>query len=221
VTQNPETRSRLASLLGRAHLIYLGLLPAVATFSLLYRFGHPLPFALFLGGTIAVSVYLSVTLYYTPRPSSPLRGLLILLDGPLWVLLSLLSKAGDPLGFAVEGFLIDGTAIWFSILVIATQSDRPTRGQRIGSVLIMLAALAATASLAWPYLRDVLWGRWASMALLGAGLLESTIVRFSAFKREKTVRPDTDQSAGYIIVMLLLWVAALILGNVLHEYLSK
>src|SRR3982750_3227651 len=87
----PETKSGFVSIIGHIHLVYLGLLPALATFSLLFSYGHPAPLALFLGGTAAVSVYLAVTFYYAPRPASPALGLLILLDGPLWVLLSLLS----------------------------------------------------------------------------------------------------------------------------------
>ncbi|HYJ47853.1 MAG TPA: hypothetical protein VEV81_14655, partial [Pyrinomonadaceae bacterium] len=179
------------------------------------------PFALFLGGTVAVAVYLAVTFYYAPQPASLGFALLILLDGPLWVLLSFLSRGDNPLGFAVEGFLVDGTAIWFSILVLSTRSDKPTREQRLGSVAFMLAALAATASLVWPYLRDVLWQHPASMALVGAGLLESTIVRFRALNREQTLRKEADKDAAFIIVMLLLWVASMISGNVLHEYFSK
>lgn len=219
--QGSEFKSRLASIIGYAHLIYLGLLPALATFSLLFRYGHPVPLALFLGGTVAVGVYLAVTFSFTPLPASPGWGLLILLDGPLWVLLSLLLKGVNPLGFAIEGFLVDGTAIWVSILVLSVQSEIPMRTERLESIAFMLAALAATTSLVWPYLRDVLWGHWASMALLGAGLFESTILRFSALNRRKVARKDENKSAGYIVVMLLLWVASMILGNVLHEYFSK
>src|SRR4051812_10896443 len=113
--ENLETRSSFVSIIGYIHLIYLGLLPALATFALLFRYGHPLPLALFVGGTVAVSVYLAVTFSYTPQPTSLGFGLLILIDGPLWVLLSLLQKGVNPFGFAVEGFLIDGTAIWISI----------------------------------------------------------------------------------------------------------
>jgi hypothetical protein len=218
---NTETRSRPVSVIGYIHLVYLGLLPVLATFSLLFRYGHPAPLALFLGGTVAVSVYLAVTFVYTPFPASLTWGLLILFDGPLWVLLSLLPKGVNPLGFAVEGFLVDGTAIWLSILVIATRSDLPTRRERMASIAFMLVALAATASLVWPYLRDVLWQHWSSMALLGAGLIESTIVRFSVLNRQKTARQDDSRNAGYILVMLLAWVVSMILGNVLHEYFSK
>jgi hypothetical protein len=219
--RDSEFKSRLASIIGYVHLIYLGLLPALATFSLLFRYGHPLPLALFLGGTVAVGVYLAVTFSFTPLPASAGWGLLILLDGPLWVLLSLLSKGVSPLSFAIEGFLVDGTAIWFSILALSIQSEIPMRTERLESIAFMIAALAATASLVWPYLRDVLWGHWESMALLGAGLLESTLLRFNALNRQKTVRKDENKSAGYIIVMLLVWIASMILGNVLHEYFSK
>ena len=219
--QNLEAKSRFVSIIGYIHLVYLGLLPALATFALLFRYGHPAPLLLFLGGTVAVSVYLAVTFSYTPLPTSLLWGLLILLDGPLWVLLSLLSKGVNPLGFAVEGFLVDGTGVWFSILVLSIQSYIPMRKDRIAAVGFMLAALAATVSLVWPYLRDVLWGHWPSIALLIAGIIESTIVRFSTLNKQKVARQDENKGAGYIIIMLLVWFASLVLGNVLHEYLSK
>jgi hypothetical protein len=219
--QNSETRSSFVSVIGQIHLVYLGLLPALATFALLFRYGHPAPLLLFLGGTVAVSVYLAVTFSYTPLPVSLAWGLLILLDGPLWVLLSLLSKGVNPLGFAVEGFLVDGTGVWVSILVLSMQSYIPMRKDRIAAIAFMLAALAATVSLVWPYLRDVLWQHWASMALIIAGIIESTIVRFSALNKQNGSRQDESKGAGYIIIMLLVWFVSLVLGNVLHEYLSK
>ncbi|HEX8888674.1 MAG TPA: hypothetical protein VF779_05835 [Pyrinomonadaceae bacterium] len=219
--ENLEARSRLVSIIGYIHLAYLGLLPALATFALLFRYGHPFPFLLFLGGTAAVGVYLAVTFSYTPQPTSLGFGLLILLDGPLWVLLSLLQTRVNPLGFAVEGFLVDGTAIWISILVLSIQTYIPLRQDRFTAIGFMLAALAATISLAWPYLRDELWRHWASMALIVAGIVESTLLRFSALSKQQAVHKDENKGAGYIIVMLLLWFAAMVLGNVLHEYLSK
>lgn len=219
--ENLEARSRLVSIVGYVHLVYLGLLPALATFALLFRYGHPFPLLLFLGGTVAVGVYLAVTFSYTPQPTSLSFGLLILLDGPLWVLLSLLQKRVNPLGFAVEGFLVDGTAIWFSILVLSVQAYIPLRKDRFAAIGFMLAALAATTSMAWPYLRDELWRHWASMALIVAGIFESTFLRFKALNKQQATRRNENQGAGYIIVMLLLWFASMVLGSVLHEYLSK
>jgi hypothetical protein len=202
-----------------AHLIYLGLLPALATFSLLYAYGHPAPLLLFLAGTAAVGVYLAVTYSYTPRPRTLGLALLVLLDGPAWAALSLLLKDARPLAFAVEGFLVDGTATWVSILVLAARSSLPTRGERAVSIAIMLAALAATYSLAWPYCREALTGEWggASACLLALGAAQGALTRYRLFERERVVR-DESGSAAYLVTLVLAWVASLILGNVLHEF---
>jgi hypothetical protein len=213
--KRPPARPLLSGL-DYAHLIYLGLLPAAATSALLYAYGHPAPLLLFLAGTAAVGVYLAVTYSYTPRPRSLGLALLVLLDGPAWAILSLALKDARPLAFAVEGFLVDGTAVWASILVLAARSRLPTRGQRVASVGFMLAALAATYTLAWPYLREVARGSWgvASLSLLGLGAAQGALTRYRLFEREKVTR---DSAAAYIVALLVAWVAALIAGNVLHE----
>lgn len=216
-TRAPEFKSRLTFIVGRIHLVYLGLLPALATFGLLYTYGHPAPLLMFLGGTAAVGVYLAVTFSYTPRPTSLGWALLVLLDGPAWALLSLYSKGAARPDFAVEGLIVDGTAVWLSILVLALSSPRPTRGQRVASVGFMLVALGATASLVWPYFRDALWGQWASLGCLGAGILEAVLLRFKQLKREQ-VAQDPDDGLLYIVLLVLTWVCAMILGNVLHEF---
>ena len=201
-----------------AHLVYLGLLPVAATFSLLYSYGHPAPLLLFLAGTAAVGVYLAATYVYTPRPRNVGLALFVLLDGPAWAALSLLLKGARPLAFAVNGFLVDGTAVWASILVLALRSPLPTRGQRRASVGIMLAALAATFSLAWPYCREVLHGGWgaASLLLLALGAAQGALTRYRLYEREKVSR-DEGASAAYIVVFIVAWVASMIAGNVLHE----
>ena len=218
-TKNVRDAAALLRVLDYAHLIYLGLLPALATFALLYLYGHPLPFLLFLAGTAAVGVYLAVTYSYTPRPRSVGVALLVLLDGPAWAVLSLALRDAGPLAFAVEGFLVDGTAVWSSILVLATRSRLPTRGQRVASVCFMLAALAATYSLAWPYLREAAGGAWggASLFLLGLGAAQGALTRYRLFERERVTR-DESAAVGYLIPLVVAWLAALIAGNVLHEY---
>jgi hypothetical protein len=197
---------------GQAHLVYLGLLPSFATFALLHTYGHPAPFLLFLGGTVAVSVYLAVVISYTPLPPSPLLSLFVMLDGPAWVTLSLLSKRVALPAFAVEGFLVDGTAVWLSIFVLALRSPLPTRGQRVASVAFMVVALVAAASLVWPYLRDFLWGEWWSLMWLGLGIAEALVVTYKVLERDVVVR-DSDASAIYIAVLVMVWVGSL-LGNV-------
>ena len=211
----PDLRARVARRVGQAHLVYLGLLPSFATFALLYTYGHPAPPLLFLGGTVAVSVYLAVIISYTPTPPSPLLSLVMMLDGPVWVTLSLLSKELALPVFAVEGFLVGGTAIWLSTLVLALHSYKPTRGQRVASVALMLVALAATLSLVWPYMRDVLWGEWLSLLWLSLGVAEALFVNYKLLERDAVVR-DGDSASIYIAVLVMVWVGSL-LGNVFHE----
>lgn len=207
-------RTQLAACLGKAHLIYLGLLPPVATFTLLYTYKHPAPLLLFLGGTVAVSVYLAVIISYTTIQPSPWLSLVILLDGPAWVMLSLLSKEVWLPVFAIEGFLVDGTAIWLSTLFLALRSHKPTTGQRVASVALMLVALAATTSLVWPYLRDVLWGKWLSLLWLGLGIIEALIINYKLLDRDEVVR-HSDSSSVYIAVFVMIWVVSLV-GNAFH-----
>jgi hypothetical protein len=216
-TQTPAPP--LLRVLDWANLVYLGVLPALATFSLTYAYGHPAPMLLFLGGTAAVGVYLAAVYTYAPRSRSPGAALLQLLDGPAWVVVSLLLKNGRPLAFAVEGFLVDGTATWVSLLVLAARSPLPTRGQRRATIAFMLAALAASLSLAWPYLRAVARDEWggASLSLLGLGAAQGALTWYRLFSRDKVVRPG-DASVPYLVPLLLAWVAAMIAGNVLHEF---
>ena len=86
--------NRLHRTVENVHLVYLGLLPALATFSVLVVYGHPAPSLLFFGGIVAVSVYLAVVASYTrPAPSLGI-ALFILLDGPLWAALSYSPRGG-------------------------------------------------------------------------------------------------------------------------------
>ena len=212
------TKESLLRALDHAHMVYLGLLPVAATFSLLYAYGHPAPLLLFLAGTAAVGIYLAATYSYTPQPRNVGLALFVLLDGPAWAALSLFLKGERPLAFAVEGFLVDGTAIWVSILVLALRSDLPTRGQRWASVGIMLVALAAVYSMAYPYCRDALGGAWGatSLFLLALGAVQAALTRYRLYERDHLVR-DEGPAAAYIVVFIMSWLAALIAGNVLHE----
>ncbi|MCA1817755.1 MAG: hypothetical protein LC746_15435 [Acidobacteria bacterium] len=210
-------KSRLTPVVGVVHLTYLGLLPALATFGVLYSYGYPDWMFIFLlvGGTAAVGVYVAVLFYYTPAPTSLGWSLFVLLDGPACALLSLYSKRGVPLGFAVEAFIVDGTAVCLSILVIAYR----TAGGRAAAGW-MLLALAAITSLVWHYFWEQLWGHWVSLALLLGGTLEAMLVRSRQLERDEAAR-DQNATAALIVVLLLAWVAALIAGNVLHELKLK
>ena len=175
-----------------------------------------MPLLLFLGGAVSVGVYLAVICYYTPMPRSFAGGLLTLLDGPAWVAVSLLTKHAIPLGYVVEGFIIEGTAIWLSILILAAKFPR----QRLAAIGYMLLALAVSISLVYPYFRDDLMNQWLSIGLLSLGAVESFAVRFHQLKLDEEGnkhRADPNQNTVFLIVFIIIWTAAMIAGNALFK----
>ncbi|MBN1583270.1 MAG: hypothetical protein JXA89_21350, partial [Anaerolineae bacterium] len=186
--------AQLVRLVGRAHLLYLGLLPSLATFALLRTYGYPARFVLFIAGVAAVGIYLAIVYSYTRLPDSPganVRWTSIawaLLDGPLFALIAWRDGDDLPLAFAINAFVVDGLAIWLAILWLSFVSPDPTRGQRIASIAIMVGVLAMTGSLFWPYARDVLWGQWMQLGTLATGVAESAFVRVRLLDRGSVVR---------------------------------
>jgi hypothetical protein len=203
--------------IGRFHLIYLGLLPSLATFALLRVYGFAYPFVLFIVGTAVVSVYLAATYSYTRLPQSLGANLFVLLDGPFFALLGWGGQSASPLAFAIEGFLVDGTAVWLAILGLSIASTLPTPGQRAASIGIMVAGLGVVTAVFWPYLRDNLWGHWFQAGALVAGIGEAMFVWYRLLQAEATVRGNDDGSILYIALLILVWVGAMIAGMVTFE----
>lgn len=201
-------------LLVRHYLFYLGILPSLATFAVLWTYGHPNPFLVFLGGIVAVSVYLAATYSYTQLPNQLLPALIMLLDGPLFVLVSIRNDL-NPLAFAIEGYLVDGTILWLSILVLAARSPLPSRGQRVGSILFMLVAIGATTSLFWPYIKAELWGQTRAIWLI-LGLVQGAISQYGVVRKDEVVRSG-DGSIRYIVGLLGMWLVSMIIGMSLYD----
>jgi hypothetical protein len=67
--------NRIHRAVENVRLVYLGLLPALATFSALLIYGNPVPLLLFLGSVVFVSAYLAVVANYT-RPTNSLFALI-------------------------------------------------------------------------------------------------------------------------------------------------
>lgn len=208
---------RIGQTVGHLHLIYLGLLPSLATFAVVRTYGYPMPFLLFVVGVAAVGVYLAAVYNYTRLPQSKIGNLTALLDGPLFILVARRLSFAMPLGFAIEGYLVDGLAVWLGILWLALTSSLPTRNQRAASIAIMSAILAITVSLVWPYVRDVLWGTWESLGWLSLGLVEATAVRTRLLRSGPTQRSVDDKGILYIALLTLAWVGAMFTGVVLHD----
>lgn len=209
-------KEKLVHIIGKIYMFYLGVLPALATFAILWAYSYPWLFCLFLGGVAGVGVYLATVMSYAPIPKSLPWLLLALLDGPLFVLISLRNDF-HPLAFAIEGYLIDGTAIWLSILFLAFVSDLPTREQRIASIAIMFVILGLMGSLFWPYWQEYLWGNWYRIFWLAAGVVQATWLNFGRFQRAEVLRQESDGGILFIVGSLMVWLLALIVGANLYE----
>jgi hypothetical protein len=207
---------RILLFLDRAHLIYLALLPAWATGVTLATYGHRFPFLIFLGGIVIVGVYLAVIVNYT-RPATSLGvALLTLIDGPLWAVGAQLTGGGAA-SFAVDAFLVDGIAIWIAIVWLAVTTSRPTREQRVATLVFAIIAIGTVCSLFWPYLRENLWGQWLGIGLLLLGIGEAVVAHHYLLEKDDVVR-DERFTMPYLIVFISVWVASMIIGMVLYEF---
>jgi hypothetical protein len=192
------------------HLAYLGVLPALATFGVLRLSSPRISLLTLLGGIVAVSVYLAVVISYTRQPASRALGLLALLDGPIWVALA---QRGweQPVSAAIDGFLVDGLAIWLAIGWLAVTTSRPTQGQRIATLGLVALAGSAVLAIFWPHIRDNFARPGARWVWLVLGLGQAVVMRHYVLDADEVVVGE-KASGAYIGLLLVVWLVALILG---------
>lgn len=214
-TARKNSSRRITQLLGVVHLSYLGILPAAATFVLLRQYGHPFPFLIFLGGVVAVSVYLAITASFTPVPQNLGIMIFMLLDGPAFIALA---QSGTNLSFsaAIDSFMVDGLAVWLAIFWLAITTGRPTKEQKIGTIFFAVIALGTVASICWPYLLGEILTQREKPFWLSLGLIEAVLVYYHLLQADEGKRP-TDFSAPFIGVFVMIWVFAMFAGTATHR----
>ena len=203
---------------GLLYLVYLALLPAIATFAVLWRYGQTYSdatmFLSFLVGTAAVGVYSAFVMSYQYVPKSLWRLLVLLLDGPFLIFVA--QKAGtNQFGFAIDGYLVEGMVVWMSILLLASISPDPTPNQRGASVLIMLGAIAMTGWFFIPYIRAELLGDKVRGAWLLFAFVEGVVISPLLKSTEPQLADNFDESdfPWLIILSVMAWVIALFAGR--------
>ena len=208
-------KKRALEFIDKFHLVYLGILPAVATYSSLRANGTAVPALVFFGGVVAVSVYLVVVISYTRPSKSLLSALTALLDGPLWILGLYLWK-GVVVSPVIDAYLIDGLAVWLSIVFLAVTTTLPTRNQRIATLAFAFVAVGAVLFAFWPHLSQHIFGDHERMIWLAAGILQAAIFRCRLLD-DGTPARDGDVATKFVLVFLLIWIVAMCGGNALHE----
>ena len=197
------------------YIFYLGLIPALGSFAgiALYDRAPPpnwLTVTLLVGGVVAVGVYLGMLTSYVGFPTSPWLGLVMILDGPAQIGLSVaLREQGTIWHLFGEMLLVETAPIYAAIFVLALHSDKPTRDQRIGSLVLMVLAVAPVVYLVgpptWSSIRpDLPIAAVPLVTALAAGLYAN----YRYVRKDEVVRGPSDATL-VIVGFLFLWIAAL------------
>lgn len=208
-------KERLHKLIDTAHFIYLGLIPSAATYFSLLKYGTGYPFLVFIGGIVLVSVYLAVVASYTKESKSIWVSLWVFLDGPVFAILSNHNNPAFP-AFFIDSFLIDGVSIWMAIMWLAVSTDRPTKAQRSGTLILGLVAMAAVIVSFYGYLNGQIFMSALRSAGLLIGVIETVMVYHFILKMDIVYR-DSTAASKYIIVFIMIWLAAMIGGINFHN----
>jgi hypothetical protein len=215
---------RLAHALGWANLLYLGLLPAAATFWVVFQYGSPglsllgefARAVVGVTGVVAVAVELAALVTYTRFSNSVWAALLVLLDGPLLALLSASSTQGMA-QVAVQAFLIDGTAVWVAIGLLSLTTDQLEGGARLIPFGLSVVVLASLAALFGPYLAHELPHTFQGMASLVGGLIWATAVNLHMLSTDKVARNGNDGSVtAYLVAFSVGWLVVYGVAVALH-----
>ncbi|MFH1195455.1 MAG: hypothetical protein V1720_07060 [bacterium] len=201
---------RLHKTVDLLYLIYLGLLPSIAVFVVLIMYGTGYPFLLFFGGIVLVSVYLAVVISYTPKSSSLITALIAFLDGPIFAAISDFANPGFNT-IAIDSFLIEGIAIWIAILWLAVSTNRPTKEQRIGTIILGIIAFGTISFSFFQYIDEYIFSNIFRFLGLLAGIIEAVMVNHFVLKADIIYR-DSTASSKYIIIFIFIWIAAMCVG---------
>ena len=200
----------------RVYLLYLGVLPSLASFALLARYGARVPFIFILfGGLTIVSVYI-VSLSSYSRPAGFTKTLFLLVDGLVFAFLAF-PKRGVDLSFAIDNFIIEGTAVWLAIAWLAVTTSRPAPEQRIATLIFFALAVGTMVVLALPYIQEYIWGNWEALFWLAVGIVEAFFVQNQLLFADQVVAGDEKFKFAFNLSMIILWAFALIAGNLAYE----
>lgn len=206
---------KIVNVLNKIHLYYLGAIPVIATFFIMQATSQSggVWTMLLLFGSAVVGVYLAMIASYR----EPIRNIWFLIlaiaDGPIFGALS--SMGGINFSKIVTNvFLIENIAIWISIGVLAGTMKDLSRKERIAPMVLAVVILAAIGALFYKI------GFFAQSPIayifIGLGAIEALIIKFKILKEDDVVN-DADDSMGFIIVFITLWVATLIVGGIISK----
>jgi hypothetical protein len=208
--------SHLAERIGNVYLYYLALMPALGTFTLFFVLKtHVNPMLFFLLGTAAIGVFLAFTGSYTVITQNPVKNLLMIIDGPIWMALSLFF-GGSWAVVIVNEVLTEIAGVLLSVLFVIFTSTVPTSKERRAAFIAVGLPFAGLLLLFFTYAQEQQLA-WQQGVAIAAAALQGALVQYKLGITMNVQRP----SENIILIGILSWMFALfflwpILEFVLH-----
>lgn len=203
--------------IARAYLWYMLLVPQGATVAALATYRGPsggtINLFLWLAGAVAVAVYAAFVTTYTTLPRARWRAAVALVDGPIFLIAAIASLHGwRVLDLTAWFFLVESLSLYAGILIVAltTDLDAMERNASIGIMVVCMGVVGLMVGWSiWP--RVFASGR--ALALFVLDFAASTIGVVMVANRREPARSG-DQSFVPVLVTILLWMAALVVGAI-------
>ena len=161
---------------------------------------------LWLAGAVAIAIYAAFVITYLVAPTVWWRVLLVILDGPLWIVLAAIALHGwDVLALATWFFVAESLGVYLAIAIVAVRKLRRDAGASVG---IMLACAAAVCFAAGWALVPKLVADGLGALMFAAAIVQSTAASVAIVDRDRVVR-GADTSAGATLVALGLFHVAI------------
>jgi hypothetical protein len=193
-----------AERIGRLHLYYLALLPAVGSVFLVYVLHvsvNPIPFFLF--GTAGIGISIASTASYAPISDHATKNVFALLDGPLWIVIASIVFHESLVRIVLNGVFVEMLAAFFGVLAVIVTSRVPTSAQRRNAAIAVGIPLFGTILLFLLYRAEQSFS-FSQTIVLGAAVLQGALTHFR-LGSTMTLRRSPE---SFILVGIFAWLAA-------------
>lgn len=205
-----SSKSKKHKVLDYLYLSYFGLIPSLATFLTLGKYGFPwkTPFLNFVSWIFLITPVALFLVFQERYLALSKKDLLIwLFSTPLFVIgSSLLLKQDISLIYSINNtFLIEAAIIGFSICYLALFSDLPEhfKNQKLISFFLILIVLGMTFYTFWNYISLNVINNWQNfLAFLTPIIAKSTYAQ--TLEKDLKVRNE-DSGGAYVAIFILLW----------------
>ena len=167
---------------------------------------------LFILGVSAVALYLAVAVSYLVFPKSFWKRLAMVLNGPLLALIGLVLWPGPALQLVTATMLIEVGGTCLALFLVVITEAPSSMDRRMGMVVTGLP-LGLVMAASTGYLHHVQAKPLAPAIYLLLSVLQLGLTRRSLVSRDGVQRQDLP----ILLIGILAWVAAFILGNVLSD----